>query len=330
MLKFQILRWFVIISVAAALIYFKETHGLAQDVNTLLNNLMHTASILSGIVIAYVLAKIYQLSQDKLQDQEHIDQLSSKLSNYRKLLFRLMKSPDFWIKYDDIKLVKTKYPKLSFNDLHDEDNASAEVDAFWSDEHNFSSTTADLYLAMEAVTGPVEDIEEIEEHKEAYSVDYLKRIQPALNQIWFYLEEKYAKHTAGLINDQGIWEPYHDSIRNLCIRIDHKQKRKEFDRTTVAEMASNFVEEHIPNLLRFLLKKKNRITRSLVSLIITLTVMISAGTLIPLSAQLFPIHDADKHNMGFWCATLLICAVFNLIFELGLLLFRDFIEGPKK
>lgn len=329
MIKFQIVRWFILLGIAGTMIVLRETWGTSLENGSLISTLINTSSILSGIVIAYVLAKIYQLSQDKAKDQHHIDKLSSKLNNFRKLLVRLLKSPSFWVKYDDIVLLKKKYPELSFHTIHNEEEDNENADKFWREEENFSSTTADLYLAMEAITGPVEDIEDIDNKVMRYDEAYLNGIQPALNQIWFYLEEKFAKHTAGLINDQGIWEPYHDSIRNLTIRIDNRLKRKEFDRTTVAELANTFQEEYIPEYLELLKTKKSRVTRSLVSLVLTLSAMIISGTIIPMILMFFRLPETFIHEALFWCGMVLIGGVVNLILEMLLLLFRDF-NPPQK
>ncbi|TXC78629.1 hypothetical protein [Luteibaculum oceani] len=325
MFRIALIRWTILLAVGALLFYLKSEFGLRLDGEFFkAGNLIGASSILAGIIVAYVMAKIFQLSQRKFEDDQEFEILSDQLTNYRKLLFRLLKSPNFWTKFDDIVRLKKKYPKLTFTDIHSEEVESKESQDFWKNEENFSATTADLYLAMECVTGPIETIEDIEEAKSEYSTEWLKKMLPALSQIWFYLEEKFARHTAGLINDQGIWEPYQDSIRNLTARIDKRLKRKSFDRTIVAEMASNFQEEHIPRMLTLKRVRKTKITRSLTSLILTLATMLIAGTAIPLAIELFTFDNNLVTEIAFWCTIVVIGSVINLIIDLFLLLYRDF------
>ncbi|MGB0165904.1 MAG: hypothetical protein ACPF8V_03515 [Luteibaculum sp.] len=325
MMKIKLLRWAFLLSIAAALFFMREEFslktGAASDV---LANIIFSASIIAGVILAYILAKVFQLGQEKSALQNEFDGLSERLKNYAKLLFRVMKSKSFWTRYEDIILLKEKYGKLSFEDLHSEKTESSSSEGFWKSEENFSAATADLYLAMEQITGEIPDSEELEFNSEKIDQSYLNKILPALNQIWFYLEDRFTKHTAGLINDQGIWEPYQDSIRSLTATIDRRLRRKDFDRTILAEIANNLMMEDIPRMLYILQKKRSILTKSLSSLLLTLSVILLAGLILPLVLQLFNFNESFMAHAIFWSSTVLICGVLNLLFEVGIMIYRDF------
>lgn len=261
------------------------------------NYLITVSGIFSGIVIAYLASKLFNIKQDRLSRQIEIDKLSEKLTNYRRILYAVMNSHDFWLKFEDIRKFKKKYQTLDFEKLHnqDQDNSEDESIKFWLDEKDLSSTTIDLYSSMEAIYGKHENdrMPWIYEKtiKFDYSLDELYRFHMPTNQIWYYLEGRYQKHTEGLINDKGIWVLYRDKVRDWASQIDNKFRSKEFDRHLLAEVSTDFHEYYLPKLIELTTINSDGLPRSVIRLFTNLVIIFLIGVIFPLFIQSMCLLD---------------------------------------
>ena len=317
---FYIIKYLILSLIAVGIITLYAYYPFPRDIiQTIQNNLITVSGILVGIVIAYISAKHFQLRQNRENLQSKLGQLSDKLTNFRKLLYRVMKSHDFWERYSDIQAYKNKYLGITFTDLHNHgDDRSDLVSQFWLDEKDIDRTTADLYLAMEEITGPIEQADEWaydKLHSYKYSLDYLHRCYMPANKIWYYLEGRYAKHTKGLINDQGIWALYKDDIREFASQIDPKYRDKDFDRHLLAQISTDFHQLYIPQLIRLTRMIQKGLSNDMKTLLITLTIILTAGVLVPLTMQTLDIPYSISGLLTFSMVLVVILGLTNFMFD---------------
>lgn len=326
--KFHIYKYLTLTILAGGIVCLYTYFPLEdQKIQIIQNNLIIVSGILSGIVIAYLSVKHFQIIQRREERQRNINHLSDKLTCYRKILYRVMKSDNFWISYSDIEKLKRKYPGISFSKIHDHSEKNQDLSSkFWLDEKEISITTADLYLAMEEITGPLEREDGWaydKLHSYNYSLDYLSKIHMPSNQIWYYLEYKYAKHTEGLIDDKKIWILFQDDVRELASQINPKFKDVDFDRHLIAQLGTDFHELYIPRLLEMTKRNQQGLSKSIIYLLVALIVVLFSGVLVPLTFQIINIPPFLERILTFSIVVTVIIGITSFIFDFSRMLNRE-------
>src|SRR6266404_2744250 len=105
--------------------------------------LVTAAGILSGFAISYLAAKIFNIRAEREKRKKEIDKYSERITDFRRILFYVMKSREFWICYDDIAKFKKKYPGLTYEELHTQNPMPERAYEVWSEEE-LSTSTIDL------------------------------------------------------------------------------------------------------------------------------------------------------------------------------------------
>ncbi len=263
------------------------------------NYLITVGGIISAFVIAYLSSKIFSLRSERDTQQMEIDKLSEKLTHFRKLLYYTMKSRDFWNNYDHIAMFKKNYQGLTYERLHEQSDEKDELAArFWTEETELALSTIDLYCAMETISGPVIPepgyLSTWHINKAVsfdYSIDELGKFSAPCSLIWYYLEGRYAKYGQGHFNDTGIWEPYQSSVIDIMVKINPKYKGKDFHRTILAEIATDFQEFYLPRLLE-LTRKNIGVPKSLIRTFNSLLFIMLFGVLLPIILQSLNVRNS--------------------------------------
>ncbi|MGH2647816.1 MAG: hypothetical protein ACRDE8_09630, partial [Ginsengibacter sp.] len=213
MRHFIILKYITLLVVAIVTFFLFNSYPAPADRIVNIQNYFITVSgIISGIIIAYLAAKLFNIKQERENRQVILNNLSKKLTNFRRVLYCIMKSYNFWVEYAELKQFKKEYGDLNYQRLHKQGTKADELKIKYYSQQDYlriSDTTVDLFLAMEAIYGEGEFDSfgewvfspNIHFH---YSIEELNRMSEPANQIWYYLEGRYGKHTEGLINENGI------------------------------------------------------------------------------------------------------------------------------
>jgi hypothetical protein len=314
------LKYIFIASALFAFIYLYNLKPFKGDKLTdIQGNLINVSGIISAIVLVFLTSKILDIVQKKRDNQRIIDEISIKLTDFRKILYCIMKSHDFWERLKDVRLFKAKYPGLTFSHLHSHINdKKEEVTKFWLEETELSSTTIDLYMAMEEITEPLEGAESWFYdylHIYHYSVDYLERCVMPSNQIWYYLEGRYAKHTDGLIHDDKISVIYEKNVRDLVTKINPVYKSSDVDRVVIADIAAEFHEKHLPITLALTKENEKGIPVGILLQFITLTVILIAGVVIPLGMQTIDLEPRLAEALTFSLVGTVLFSLIDFLFD---------------
>ena len=160
--------------------------------------LIRISAVLLTLFIGYLFAKLFQVRKEKLEIQSTLTEFAVKLTGYRRLIFLLMSSDGFWIRKNDIATAKYKYPEIGYEQLELDFNIDYELKEKFNSDSLFSSTRVNIYYIMEAI---VRQRYEGWKYDLTAEVRYPKSalewlIQP-LEQMYFYFDYKYAKHTQG-------------------------------------------------------------------------------------------------------------------------------------
>jgi hypothetical protein len=281
------------------------------------NYLITVGGIISAFVIAYLSAKIFSIKTDRDNRQIKIDKLGERLTAFRQLLYFVMKSHDFWAKYNDIAKFKKKYHGMNYERLR----ASGDDELkrkFWMEETEISHNTISLYTAMEAIYGDTEQVMIPWAYDKAiiikYTIDDLSKYYEPSNQIWYYLEGRYSKHGRGLFNDTGLMPLYTQNFRELLPKADIKHKGKDFHRELLADLGSEFYEFVIPKMAG-LINENTGIPLGLLKTFYSLLAIMLFGVLLPIILQSLLVSDCLNISLTLLLVNLTTLSLLNFLFE---------------
>jgi hypothetical protein len=295
----------------------------ADRIINIQNYLITVGGIISAFVIAYLSAKIFNIRAEREARQRKIDKHSEKITDFRRLVYYIMKSREFWVRYDDIPKFRKKYPGLTYEMLHDQRVTHEYSTAVWNEEE-LSCNTIDLYCAMMAIYGDPEDFKDNAWPLDKfatfnYSIDDLRRFYDPSNQIWYYLSGRFAKHGQGRFNDTGvnvIWKPY---VEQLLPKINPKYKGAEFHREILADIGSE-IYELIPVVIR-LIRHNTGVPQIVLKTFYSLIAIMTFGVVFPIAIQSMSI--SAKLNTAFTLSCVALTIIAMVVFMLD---FLDFIN----
>lgn len=306
------------IVVVVTAIYCVKPYSI-MDVQNVQNNLVSASGILAGILIGFLSTKLIQLADERYKSKVVLNELADKLTQYRKLLYRLLKSHNFWVYKSHVTTFKREEPTATFRTLHCEDKESEEIrQKFWLDESEviLNHTTIDLYLAMEEITGNVNQTQywafDSAIHHE-YELGYLRRAEMPAYQIWYYLGSRYAKHTIGQINEEGLTKFERDDMNTLAATIDPKFKDRELDGALVADISNYFYEVVLPEMIRITDWRLKPITKSIKRLFSSLIIVLIAGVVMPLILQVLNLGEVERVLTTVYVIAVIVCLLIFLL-----------------
>ena len=320
----MITKFLTLLTVATITFIFFYFHPAPSDrIINIQNYFITVSGIISGIIIAYLATKIFSIKQERENRQITIDQLSRKLTNFRRVLYFVLKSSNFWVEYQSLRKFKQEFNTLTFDQLHNQGEKKNEaVERYYDyDKRKYiSDTTADLYLAMEAIYGEVviETTSDWVYERNIYfdyTVESLNYMLWPSNQIWYYLDWRYHKHTEGQINDQGISQLYKDNLYESIAAIDIKFQNKDFDRKLLASVSTEFYTSYIPMLIELTNLNKASLPSSVTNLFWTLVIIFCLGAIFPLFIQCLNICDKLNIILTLSAVGVIVVAFVNLLFD---------------
>ncbi len=291
------------------------------------------SGIISGITIAYLAAKLFNIKQERENRQKEINEISEKLTNFRRLLYYILSDHDYWIEYKGIKQFKQKYGDLNFDRLH-----LIEPDPVkrrYRDDESIEAgdTSVDLYLSMEAILG------EMPSGFTNWVYDKTKRFNYSLgalydyrmpsNQLWYYLEYKYHKHTDGLINDTHIGVLYKDHLPEAISAIDNKYRGREFNRFLLAEIGTDFHSYYLPKMIELTEQNLARPT-VLQAIFRNLSIIFIVGVICPLILQCIDLYYYVEINsvVTLISVGVVILAFVNFLFDFYSMMHKEIDTRP--
>lgn len=289
----------------------------AERILNIQNYLITVGGIISAFVIAYLSANIFSIKTDRDNRQREINKLGERLTAYRQLLYFVMKSNDFWAKYGDIAKFKKKYPGVDYDRLRSS-GADELRQKFWLEETEISHNTISLYTAMETIYGDTEKGMIPWAYDKAltikYTIEDLSKYYEPSNQIWYYLEGRYAKHGHGIFNDTGLKPLFTQNFRELLPQADIKHKGKDFHREVLADLGAEFYEFVIPKMT-VLIKENSGIPIGLLKTFYSLLAIMIFGVLLPIILQALLVSDCLNIYLTLLFVNLTTLSLLNFLFE---------------
>lgn len=295
----------------------------ADRILNIQNYLITVGGIISAFVITYLSAKIFNIRAERENRQIEIDKYSEIITDFRRLLYYVMSSREFWVFYSDIAKLRKKYPDVTYEMYHSQQVSYDQVKALRADE-DLSSSTVDLYLAMFAIygdpdmrTGSVWALDKFASFN--YSIEELIKFYEPSNAVWYYLDGRYPKHGAGRFTDTGINPLWKKNVEDLFPKIDIKYKGAEFHRKILAEIGSECYEI-IPKLIG-LIKRNTGVPKILLKTFYSLLAIMGFGVVLPIIVQSISICNTLNIFLTLTCVFATVLAIITFLLD-----FLDFLN----
>jgi len=288
----------LLILVLAFLLYQLFSRFYLTDlaaINQLLTNLIQFSGIFSAILITYVIGKVLQTRQERIERRKEIVKLANKLTDFRRIARVLVQCYGFWDK-DMRQKIDNKYKYLSFFDIHnwDYDNQNKKYpkelnalrDEYFKEEN---LPGAGMYMDMKSLVldqGSPWQLELYDKHDHdfTYSLEILEEWTGAHsgNNLWYCLEHKRAAYD-GCFNFHAFRQHEQEEILHLAKKIDSKKygKRK-FDSELLADIGGEMASFYIPRLHELTYYNTTPLSRTLNFLLTMLFVTMITGVVVPL------------------------------------------------
>lgn len=293
-----------------------------EDIQRILNiqNYFITVSgIISGIIIAYLSGKLFNIKEERSRRQIEIDHLSNKLTNYRRLLYFLMNTPLFWVYHREISRFKRQYPNLNFFVLGDFENKTHEDERvkFLLEDKTYHHTTIKLYLAMEAIYGENELATWAHSRiaRFRYSSQEVLRCYDPSSTIWYFLEGGYSKWTKGEIDDTKMPVYFLDGIRDSLSAIETKYRDRDLDRHLMAEISNEFYEVYLPELYDLTLANESKLPQTLLSIYYNLIFIFCLGVIFPLILECVSLPIKVDLFLTLTSVAIIVVVFCNFLFD---------------
>lgn len=273
--------------------FLKYHHKDEASLLQLLNNIFQFSGIFSAIIITYIISKVFQSRQERLERKKEIIELSNKLTDFRRIARVLTSCYGFWNSEMRKKIDRT-YANLDFFDLQNWDYENQdkypETKALrkkFFEEENIPG--AYLYLDMKSLVLENSQDWQLElydkfDHDFTYSVEILSKWTNSHSggNLWYCLDNKWHSYK-DCFDFTALREAQKEEIQHLAKKINQdKFRNRKFDNTLLADIGSDMDTFYLPRLFNATYFNSLGLSKTLNFLLTILFLTIVTGVLTPL------------------------------------------------
>jgi hypothetical protein len=300
--KYILIVWIIF---GGGLIYLFGKFHLTKDeeINQLLSNIIQFSGIFSAILITFIVSKVIQIRQERLERRKEIVKFANKATDFRRIARVLKNCRGFW---DEgmRRVIDNKYKNLDFFDVklwdyHNQDKKySAELKRLRNDFLEEKLPGAYLYLDIKSLVLDDYHNWQLElydryDYDFTYSIEILEKWSGAHsgNNLWYCLENKWYDYE-GCFTLSALREHEQNEIIDLCKKINpQKYRNSNFDKDLLASIGSEFDGYILPRLYELTYYNTLGLPESLNFLLRILFLTIISGVLLPLLATSVKVNS---------------------------------------
>lgn len=311
MITFSILLW----------LFNNQSLNTNQDLESkILSNIFDFSAIFSGLLIAFIIGKVFQLRNENLKRKEKIDIISNKITHLRRICKTLLSNWQIW---SDIRDPLSKHKDLRYFDFYRSIlvkphlTSSKKVSKFLDDEHIKTETVSKFFLALKDISlsdysrylgGELILYDEYDRNID-YPLELLELWAHSniANQFWYCLIERrsVSEHYFFLNN---LNQDDSRQIKRLCEKIDSKYSNRELNHELLSDIGNDFDQYYLPEI--FNLSYINNLANNSISFTSNiLIVVILMGVLVPLILLSFNIPFQIKYFLTYSCVASIALAL---------------------
>ena len=253
------------------------------------------SSIIAGIVIAFLAAKIIQIRQEKIALKPGLWELTRKLHYFRKIIREIYNNDDFWPNGLP-NYIRQNYSDLSYYDVRDiidvYKKTTKEASKFIQDE-NFGEIKKQAYLEMKSFFLPERIFDETVSSEFDVDLMYPSRILDKWeeydcgNMIWYLFDNNYVLYV-GQFNFNSFRISKQKEIEVLSKKIDKERyKNIEFGPLLLGKLGSQIYLDIIPQLNRLQHAFEQGLPSIVKFMYSIISLMLVFGVILPVIIKLF-------------------------------------------
>lgn len=302
----------------------------------LLSNILLVSSIISAILITFLVSKVFQERQRR-QDifDKYIIQLSNKITDFRRIAHKLLSCYDGFWDSEMRKKLDNDYRTLKQWDIDIYASTSEKDQSFSKDEKkimdnyiNEKILGKELFLDLRTLVGVGNNYEvvflDLRNYDFTYSQELLQQWHEANigNGLWYYLVNKWFDYKEVFSLDK-ISSSIKEEILIVTQKIDSaKYMSRKFDNKLLGDISDDFVNYYIPRLLQFT-NQINYKPSIIVFLNWILAFLLSSGVLLPIILLSISINPHLLFFFSFISMVTICTTYFWLIVKLKSVLMKE-------
>lgn len=281
------------------------------------NHIIDIAAILITIFIAYLFTKLFVQRTEKIELNKSLKPLAFRLTGFRRLMYFLTVSDNFWIKKDEINIAKFKHPKIGYNELEIDLNSDYEAYENFANDQSFSQTRVLLYYIMQEIIKQRYEGWKFNWSDEiVYPKQIVEHLDHPINQLWYYFDYKYYKHTDGLFNFNELSYSYYynDILKQIKLLNPEYNNLTYIDHKVIGELSAMIKQDVIDKM--FELNNVELFTQDMKLILFLSQVVLIFGLIFPLIFVNYEIFDTLKKYMYAMSHMAIVTVMIILLFKL--------------
>ena len=281
-------------------ILYKYHHKQTEELKNLLNNIFQFSGIYSALLITFIVSKIFQIRQEKLERLREIIVLSHKTTDFRRICEIIVECDSFWDK-SMRQTMDNKFKRLSYFHIQiDEDKNRDAIQKLIEEFHKTTNIPgASFYLAVKSFVKHNNNPFQLElyddyDYNIEYSVDILDKWVGAYsaNCFYYYLDHKRAAYK-NVFNFSAFSKSDQEKIISLSRKINEKKYHDViFGTELFVNIGNDFNSLILPRLFQLTYNNKTGLPKTLKFLIKILIVTMIFGVFFPLLLSSISIDNA--------------------------------------
>lgn len=332
---------FVIISMTIAFLillglFLRQGLKTNEDLeDKILSNIFDFSAIFSGLLIAFIIGKVFQLRNENISRKERIDHISNKITNFRRICSIILNTWQVWSK--EVTEPLSKHRNLSYFDFYKSrfvepyPESLEKVSKFFSDADLKTETVSKFYLALKDIElrddarylGGVLILYDNYDRNVNYPSELLELWADSncANEFWYCLidNKDIAKKYFFLNN---LSQEDKDRILNLSKKIDSKYQDRHLNEKLLSDLGEDFSQYYFYEILNLTLLTDFSYSSIRFMSNILGGVMLT-GVLVPLILLSFEIKFEVKYYLTYICVILMILVLLWFILKIKRILLNE-------
>lgn len=307
------------------LLFKKSPLSEEEEIKQLISNIIELSGIVSAILITFIVSKVIQIRQERLERRKEIVKFANKTTDFRRIARILKNCHTFWNE-EMRRKIDGKYKSLDFFDikLWDYDNQDKQPELKKLRDDFFNDTLFGAYLYLDIKSLVLDDNHKWQlelydnyDYDFTYSIEILENWRDAHSggNLWYCLEHKRHAYE-GCFNFNGIRKDDQDEILSLCQKINsQKFKNSKFDKDLLATIGSEFDSYILPRLHELTYYNTLGLPKSLNFLLTILFMTVVSGVLIPLLITAIKVETKLLINISNLAVSILCLSIFYFLIK---------------
>lgn len=329
-------RWIflflMLLAISLTTLFYSYPIIKPDELNSLLANVIQFAGIFSAILITFIISKVFQIRQEKLQVFNAAESISNKVTHFRRIARIIINCRGFWQSQmrtyvDQNFQYLTKFDMRNF-DLPDNDPTEILRKRYYAEQNtdNPNYYGVELYMDLKSLVldygYPEWELYDDFDRNGVYSNELVEKwIHYHSGDLWYFLVNEWSQYDL-TFHIHAFSKADKEKILGLATKIDEKYKGRELDNKLLGDIGSDFISYYFPMLYEKTDYLSKGLPPLLIILLVILTITVSCGVILPIIINSTAIEFQAREVLTYLSLTILICSLVYFLLK-----FRKLMES---